>query len=647
MSDINSLLGCDPGALYEWLKNAIISCRYIVPGHDTLREIKLKTIAMLRKMLDPDGVCGHKVSETVNFRRLAQHCSYLFANTAGELICQWTEGDNDAEPHLPAASVDETVASVGQKVGEVAKAVEDHSLNPPGNEVPGSKPFVCRLPLPKHEIENLNKDDENVVKCPHHGPENNLVDCVFCHARQQQLIEKAEVVCKKIDKRTDVHDVKKVFHPLPSTKEIPLVMWMSKNAKTSDKGWMVPQMVGIESLRMEIPSPDTPLARWRINLRECLSYTFLVICPGLMSHEFNKEWTDMQCIGVLEQLQDTYNLCEGTIPASVFAVAINHFTTHALDEGHNASQSADGGDHPALLTHEDVESWGLRPRLPPPRLIRKRKIFLLTDSGALIYRRPPLRKKGTTKKVPPSNYLNNDTCTEPRDNIIANYDVGGADWSRWAVFLQTFIANHSGIMEMCSDGVKRFPSHVSVIVIDNLNGTGVDYESEEAKKGEDQRMTLDKFVDDVEKQAAIKLLMELLNQFKSAVYCQTAPAKHWGMREVVNELAEYIRMVARGWKIATLDSTQFWSSIKPFMGPAQLPPREGENAVAAVPDEDVVHWHHCELGETQALPYHWDRFIFRLACYMETSLIHESVKKIFDMGLTKATASSVRPRRTS
>ena len=90
MYDIKMFADRDPGAMYEWLKNAIISCRYIVPGQDTFREIKLKTIAMLRKMLDPDGVCGVDVAVTVTWRSLANHSSSIFANVAGELICQWT-----------------------------------------------------------------------------------------------------------------------------------------------------------------------------------------------------------------------------------------------------------------------------------------------------------------------------------------------------------------------------------------------------------------------------------------------------------------------------------------------------------------------------------------------------------------------------
>ena len=73
---------------------------------------------------------------------------------------------------------------------------------------------------------------------------------------------------------------------------------------------------------MEIPHPDTPLARWRVNLRECLSYTILVTCPDMMGYSVNQGWTDMQCIEKLENLQTVHNLREGTIPADVFAVAI-------------------------------------------------------------------------------------------------------------------------------------------------------------------------------------------------------------------------------------------------------------------------------------------------------------------------------------
>ena len=243
----------------------------------------------------------------------------------------------------------------------------------------------------------------------------------------------------------------------------------------------------------------------------------------------------------------------------VFAVAITHFTARALDEGQKASQSMEEGEHHMSLTHEDVESWGLRPRLLPPKFIRMRKVLLLTDSGAIIYRRP--LKNKSTPKVKPDSYLNNDTCTEPWKNIIINYGVGGADWARWAGFLTQFVTRHGDLMEKCPDGKKRFPSHVSVIAIDNLNGSGADYSENENKRDEERRTTLTKFENDVVKQSAIAELMDLLDSFRSAVYCQTAPARHWGMPEVVDQIADHVREKARKSNISTLDATQFWSSI--------------------------------------------------------------------------------------
>lgn len=56
MIDIIDFSEKDFGAMCEWLKNVIISSRYMILGADTFREIKIKTVAMLRNMLIPDGV---------------------------------------------------------------------------------------------------------------------------------------------------------------------------------------------------------------------------------------------------------------------------------------------------------------------------------------------------------------------------------------------------------------------------------------------------------------------------------------------------------------------------------------------------------------------------------------------------------------
>ena len=87
---------------------------------------------------------------------------------------------------------------------------------------------------------------------------------------------------------------------------------------------------------MEIPHPESLLARWGLNLRGGFSYTISFTCPDLMSYNV-KDWTDMQCIETLANFQRRHKLWEGTIPADAFAVAITHFTARALDEGQRSA----------------------------------------------------------------------------------------------------------------------------------------------------------------------------------------------------------------------------------------------------------------------------------------------------------------------
>ena len=385
---------------------------------------------------------------------------------------------------------------------------------------------------------------------------------------------------------------------------------------------MVPAMIGIEGIRVDIPDPDTPLARWRYNLRESLSYSILVTNPDVMIHDVKKDWTDIQCIEMLGVIQQEHQLVEGTIPACVYAAAINYFTNRALDEG--------------LANNDEVESWGLRPKLPPPEIIRKRKVILLTDSGSLIYR--------GKKKIKPAKFLNNEA---EWSNILAPDVVGGAAWSDWVTYLEKFVTNYSHLMELCPDNVRRFPAHISVIVLDNLNGTNIYDKSQENKKKEEDRHTLKKFLDNCKMTDETDRLMGLLDQFRSALYCQTATAEHWDMPEVVDQIANHLRKKAREKKIATLSSGQFWASIQAFRGKDQLNTSVGaetgsENASGSRPVGDSYAWHHYENGQTPKLPFHWDRYLFRLVCYMETSLLHESIKQsIFDMDNIKEMSTTI------
>ena len=94
------------------MKDIIISCRYIIPGRDTFKDVKYKTIAMMRKMLDPDGICGVDIEDTIYYREKAKLCSLLFANVAGELLCQWTEKDNTEGAYSPGYSVENIVGEI-------------------------------------------------------------------------------------------------------------------------------------------------------------------------------------------------------------------------------------------------------------------------------------------------------------------------------------------------------------------------------------------------------------------------------------------------------------------------------------------------------------------------------------------------------
>ena len=194
MFDILEFSEQDAGAMYEWLKNVIISSRYITPGKDTFREIQIKTVAMLRKMLDPDSICGEDIKETIKWRNFTVHCSSLFVHIAGGLIRQWTEGDDDDAIYFLDIELDH----IEQKLDKGSDDVRDdlskcseNTVDRRDGKIPGSKLFYCFKPLSKDEIAECECDHGDVVYCPTHVPEKNTADCMFCHARQQQLIERA------------------------------------------------------------------------------------------------------------------------------------------------------------------------------------------------------------------------------------------------------------------------------------------------------------------------------------------------------------------------------------------------------------------------------------------------------------------------
>ena len=119
------------------------------------------------------------------------------------------------------------------------KCSDENVATPDMNATEGSKAFTCIKPLNRREVEKLERDNEDVVMSPNHQAEQILADCVYCHARQRDLVEKAEAISKKAQTGNDV--VEKVYFPLPSAKEIPLTSWISK----SKKKWDLPVMIGL------------------------------------------------------------------------------------------------------------------------------------------------------------------------------------------------------------------------------------------------------------------------------------------------------------------------------------------------------------------------------------------------------------------
>ena len=52
-------------------------------------------------------------------------------------------------------------------------------------------------PLPREEVDALDKDNEGMVLCPHHQRDQVLPDCLYCHARVQSLVARAEASVKQ------------------------------------------------------------------------------------------------------------------------------------------------------------------------------------------------------------------------------------------------------------------------------------------------------------------------------------------------------------------------------------------------------------------------------------------------------------------
>ena len=104
----------------------------------------------------------------------------------------------------------------------------------------GEKAFLIE-PLPRAEVDRLAIDSEGMVKCPLHRIDEVLPDCLYCHARVQSLVARAELNVKQCPRKVTLEEVVRIFDEkvpdrpeliyssLLSAKQIPEKRWVSKS----------------------------------------------------------------------------------------------------------------------------------------------------------------------------------------------------------------------------------------------------------------------------------------------------------------------------------------------------------------------------------------------------------------------------------
>ena len=88
-------------AAYEWLKHVILFCEFVVPGNK-FYDIKMGTITIIMRMLDPDHICGDDVNQTVSLRQRRTHALIFLGNVAGDLLCMWETTNIDEDEWIPS-----------------------------------------------------------------------------------------------------------------------------------------------------------------------------------------------------------------------------------------------------------------------------------------------------------------------------------------------------------------------------------------------------------------------------------------------------------------------------------------------------------------------------------------------------------------
>ena len=548
------------GHIYEWLRSVIFTCAYVVPGN-MFHVIKMDTIAIIMKMVDPDDICGENVDMSSAFRRTAIWATALLGNVAGALICQWDTTPLDDKEYYPTDWDENEIVESHIPFQAVEAALPE-----------GHEPLY---------------DAEGHALCTEHGPDDLDNNCPYCQYRKNTLISSAQLmgpVCRGPGFTTQL-----VYHPLdlsnPGTVPIDGASWLAIQ-------------VGFEGVRL-VHDENGPLTRWRSNLREHYSYLVLLHEPSLVTnHADMKDWTGDMFITKLREFQDKGNVNMGFIPASVYKAAIEHYSSIALQNPVEEKENR---------IDTNVERFGLRPILTCPDEMRQTAVVILSDSGSFIY------NANLTFHKSVDEFLKSDKAVAKPWPDLKGFHGCGAGWTTWTEGLKSIYKYYTeqGLLETAADKVKRVPACYQVICIDNLNSVGAlipkgEIERLECKKLASRKplTTLEGFLANERLVLELEHLLTYLSLFKSAVYVRTAPAKRWQMPEEVDRISIEINSRATLKQVVTIKGESFWDSVVHFAHPKSN------------------YWHHGQQGNDGALHYHWDRFIFRVVCFCRVGIIH-------------------------
>ena len=569
-------------ALYEWLKNVIYLCEFIVPSIK-FYYIKMGTITMIARMLDPDQICGVDVERTMSLRRRCTHASILFGNVAGELLCTWATTSIDNDNWVPASwrGDEETLPS-----------------------------FVSFKDVPwmletSDDLGQVSYDKEGHVLCQEHSVSQPAQDCPWCQYRRRSFVEQAKKTSPDYDKPDAVATI--VYEPPPAPDVIPM----------DEEGWGV--QVGHEGARLDLKGQYGPLARWGINLREHYSYLMLPHNPDEFTDSPEmKDWTDSRFIDELREEQEKGYVNTGLIPAAVYKAAIEHYSFKPL---HNNLMLEDEGNDINL----NVEKYALRPMLTDPtvlgtvecwpqKVIRNSTILFLGDSGMFMY------KSTSNMKVHDSvdEFLRgakdgNWTTVKSRWHNLNGVHGCGAGWADWieGMHIVTKKAMKDSILEFDPDGQERFPSWYHVACFDN-NSLDANTPEEETKRlkakkptSRKPRTTYNGFMENGLLQSELNELMKCLGKFKSCVYVRTAPASRWSLPLEVDKISDEIVNRATENKVTCIRGEWFWSSFVKFATPKS------------------ARWHHAHAqGNDRFLHHHRDRMLLRVISFSKACTIH-------------------------